>query len=176
MKRTFEEVMRTVERALDGLDAAQRRKVLEDSVALYSGQGREDLAQALRERLERESPSEPASITTARITRDAPQTLAEFTSFISMEGSPGCTNADCRAYILGMEVGILTARLDAKPQEWNGTYHAENASMLERVAVAKGYSVTFEKSADAAWVFGTFTPKPPVPRLALVRATTDDEQ
>lgn len=168
MKKTVEDVMRVAELALGALNYAQRRRVLEDSISLYTEQGREDVVGALRERLEQEPPAEPASLAAARITRDAPETLAEFTGFVSLDDSPGCSSAGCRGCTLGMEVGILTARLDAKPQEWNGTYHAENAAILERVAKAKGYEAAFERSADAAWIFGTFTPLPPRPALRIV--------
>lgn len=167
--KTADEVTRAVEQALSGLTVALRLKVLEDSIALYMRDGRDDVVQALRARLAQEEAKEPVvSLSVARITRDAPETLAEFAGFVSLEDSPGCTNADCRAYILGMETGILTARLDANPQEWNGTYHAENAAILERVANAKGYTVVFKPSGDMAWVFGTFTPLPPKPRLTVV--------
>ena len=171
-------VLDALETVLMGLSLEQRRQALMDSVGLYEARGFVALARAIRERLEKEpqipaSPEAPLDLASARVTRDAPETLANFAHSVSFEESPGCGHPDCRAFILGVEAGRLSARLDAKPPEWSGTYHAENVSMLERVASAKGYSITVERSADPAWVFATYAPAAAPPRLALVPAASD---
>jgi hypothetical protein len=116
----------------------------------------------------------PANLAAARIAKEAPETLAEFAPSVSYEGSPGCEHEDCRAFILGVEVGRLGARLDAKPLEWRGTYHAANREILTRVAAASGYSANFEESGDKAWLFATFRPMPAAPRLALAKSDASE--
>jgi len=59
-------------------------------------------------------------------------------------------------YVDGFEAGLLFARLDARPVEWRGTYHARNCEQLTRVADSLGYAVEWETTSDETWVFGTF--------------------
>lgn len=85
----------------------------------------------------------------------------EFRGFVSFEGRdetcPTCVDAQ---FVLGFEVGLLHARLEAKPPEFRGTYHAENRTVLERVASALGYTADVTPSGVEGWVFATYTRKP----------------
>ncbi|MFA6046549.1 MAG: hypothetical protein WC718_16310 [Phycisphaerales bacterium] len=92
--------------------------------------------------------SEPVSLSSERAKRDG--TAAEFRQFIAFPD-------DRDGFVEGYEMGCLFARLDAKPEQWSGTYHAGNAEMIRRTAAACGYEVEIESSGDAAWVFVTFT-------------------
>lgn len=62
-----------------------------------------------------------------------------------------------RAFVRGYESGLLVGRLANKPETWAGTYHASNRVMLERIAVAEGYTVTISRSTDPTWVYADFT-------------------
>lgn len=61
-----------------------------------------------------------------------------------------------RAFVRGYESGLLVGRLANKPETWSGTYHASNRVMLERIAVAEGYTVTISCSTDPTWVYADF--------------------
>lgn len=68
-------------------------------------------------------------------------------------------NRDSQDFVDGYEMGLLFARLDARPEHWAGTYHARNQTLIERTAAACGYGVTIEPSGDATWMFAEFTRK-----------------
>lgn len=154
-----------------GMTWEQRHRALTDSASLYEERGLAAVALAIRQRVATETDRVGrvvGSMETARVTRDAPETVAEFVRSVSFEDSGGCGDPGCRAFILGAEVGLLLGRLDNAPSEWNGTYHAENEEVLRRVADARGYDVALEHSADPAWVFCTFTPARKEPQLTVV--------
>lgn len=115
------------------------------------------------------SHKEPVSLAAERVARKTPDTLVAFMPLVSFEGRGGCSAEACPDFVLGWEAGQLSARLDARPEEWSGTYHAANSIMLERIAAARRYSVETAPSGDPLWVFATFRP---LPRLSLV---TDGE-
>lgn len=64
---------------------------------------------------------------------------------------------DSAGFVLGYEAGLLFGRLDTKPETWAGTYHADNAEMLQQTAKTCGYTVKIEPSGDPTWVFAEFT-------------------
>lgn len=68
---------------------------------------------------------------------------------------------DSEDFVLGVEVGILLIRPEARPPTWRGTYHAENRTMLERVARSAGYSVEILDSGAEGWVFADFVRQDP---------------
>lgn len=81
---------------------------------------------------------------------------------LSFEGRPNnCPTCGEGQFVLGVEVGILLARLEAKPASWRGTYHAANQVMIERVAQARGYAAKVEPSGSPEWLFIDFTPVGP---------------
>lgn len=83
---------------------------------------------------------------------------------LSFEGRPNnCPTCGEGQFVLGVEVGILLARLEAKPTSWRGTYHTANQVMIERVAQARGYVAKVEPSPDSSWLFIDFTPASPGP-------------
>lgn len=89
---------------------------------------------------------------------------AGFHLVLSFEGRPdNCPTCGDGQFVLGVEIGTLLARLEAKPASWRGTYHAANQVMIERVAQARGYAAKVETSSDPAWLFIDFTPAPPSP-------------
>lgn len=81
---------------------------------------------------------------------------------VSFDGRPNpCATCGDQQFVLGVEVGTLLARLEAKPASWRGTYHADNLVVIERVAQARGYAAKVEASSDPAWLFIDFTPAGP---------------
>jgi hypothetical protein len=111
---------------------------------------------------------EPISLTARRMAkeqREAPTTHALLISFEARGAE--CVTDGCRDFVLGYEAGRLDARLTARPESWDGTYHTVNLDMLLRVAEAHGYVCSVERSADPAWVHLAFVPAPR-PRLALL--------
>lgn len=110
-----------------------------------------------------------ASIAAARAARDDPDSLVEFKPTISFEARAAeCQAEGCNDFVLGFEAGLLYARLEGKPKEWNGTYHSSNVDMLVRVANAAQYVANVEPSGDPTWAFINFVPAPPVRHLAPV--------
>jgi hypothetical protein len=113
---------------------------------------------------------EPISLSARRIARDHPDDVTEFRPVLSFEDRRAeCPAAGCRDFVFGYEAGQLAARLDAKPERWEGTYHAQNLDMLIRVAESKGYEAAPRRSGDPTWLFVVFTPKPPEARLKLIK-------
>lgn len=95
----------------------------------------------------------------------------EFGPLVSFESRPTeCATCGNREFVLGFEVGLLHARLEAKPPEFSGTYHAPNRTMLEREAKAMGYSAAFEATGFGEWLFATFTKEVPRRHLSVVQA------
>ena len=85
----------------------------------------------------------------------------EYRGFISFEGrDETCPTCEDVEFVRGFEVGLLYARLEAKPPEFRGTYHTENRTVIERVAAAHGYTVEFTPSGGEGWLFATYTRKP----------------
>ena len=86
--------------------------------------------------------------------------LAEYRA----QRAPGATSytmavafdRDSEDFVLGVETGLLMARLEARPGTWRGTYHTANRVMVERVANAMGYDVAIEPSESAEWSFADF--------------------
>mgnify|MGYP001590222332 CR=1 FL=1 len=76
---------------------------------------------------------------------------------------------DSAGFCLGYEAGLLFGRLDAGPDTWSGTYHADNVDMLRKTAATCGYDVKIEPSDDAMWVFADFTHKVMGPRPVRVK-------
>ena len=78
---------------------------------------------------------------------------------VSFDGRPdACATCGDQQFVLGVEVGTLLARLETRPANWRGTYHAANRMMIERVAQARGYEAKVEASSDPAWLFIDFAP------------------
>jgi hypothetical protein len=91
--------------------------------------------------------SDVISLATKRAEADG--TAAQFRPLIEFPDTEG--------FALGYEAGLLFGRLDAHPDTWTGTYHADNVEMLRRTADTCGYAVKIEPSGDALWVFAEFT-------------------
>lgn len=94
---------------------------------------------------------------------------AEFRPTVSFDGRAAeCSTCGAKEFVLGFEAGLLSARLEASPSEFRGTYHSSNADMLERIAGALGYFSDFSASGDPLWTFATFTKSAPKKRLSVV--------
>lgn len=85
----------------------------------------------------------------------------EYRGFVSFEErDETCPTCEDRQFVLGFEVGLLHARLEAKPPTFTGTYHTANRTVLERVATALGYASDFTPSGIEGWLFATYIRKP----------------